>query len=106
MFQAKSGVANAAVPSVILVLKIDRDVDFNLIFYAEALLVNDVSEETGCALRVERGGDDDFVFRISFFGDDGARKIQFAAWPAGFFAEAAHVANDSVDLVRGKRIGE
>jgi len=91
---------------VVLVLKMNGHVDFDLIFFAEALLVNDVAYETGSVLRVERGRDDDFVLGIGFFGGDGAREIQFAARPGGFFAETAHVADDSIDLFRGKRIGK
>src|SRR5581483_10998022 len=38
---AESHVADAAVPDVILVLEVNRHVDFNLIVHAEALLVDD-----------------------------------------------------------------
>jgi len=38
--QAQCGIANAAVPGVIQILKINRDVDLNLISYSEALLMN------------------------------------------------------------------
>jgi len=38
-FQTQRGVANATVPSVVLILEIKRNVHFNLIIFSEALLV-------------------------------------------------------------------
>src|SRR5213594_1402558 len=40
----KHGIANASIPDVVLILKVDRNVDLNLIFHAEALLVNNQIE--------------------------------------------------------------
>src|SRR5882724_7437790 len=40
--EAQRGVANAAIPGVIDILIVDRDIDLNLIFYSEPLLMNDV----------------------------------------------------------------
>src|SRR3982074_3538884 len=62
--QAKCGVANTDIPGVILILKIDRDVNFNLIIHPEALLMNDVGRAPRSACRIHPRGDHNFIFRI------------------------------------------
>lgn len=95
---AESGVSNTAVPGVALVLEVDGDVHFNLIFLSEALLVNDVGFYSGSALSVGSARDYDLIFRISLFGDDSARQVQLTARPPGFSAEASHIPDDRIDL--------
>ena len=87
---------------MILVLQVKRNVDFNLILHAESLFVNDMTDHSGSALRIECRRDDDFIFGIGFFCDKSPGKIQFAARPARLTAESAHVANHAIDLSGGE----
>jgi len=73
--QAQSGVANASVPGVILVLEIQRNVHFDLILLSEALLVNDVTHDARRALCVEDTGNHHLIFRICFFGGERSGEI-------------------------------
>jgi hypothetical protein len=104
--QAESDVTNTAVPAVILISEVEGHIDFNLIFHAEALLVNDVGFEAGSALRIGGGGENDFVFRISLLGDERARQIEFSARPVRVIAEGPKIVNNFVDLRRGKGFGK
>src|ERR1700719_616253 len=90
------GVTNAAVPGVVLVLKCQGDVDFNLIVLSEALLMNHVAHHAGSALRVDGVGEHSFVLGISLLGHQGSWQVQLAPRPVLLAAEATQILNDFV----------
>ena len=58
----RSGVADAAVPDAVLVLKFDGNVDLDLVVHSEALLVNNVRFIARRAVCIHRRREHNFVF--------------------------------------------
>src|SRR6185312_14706010 len=104
--QPDGGIANAAVPSVVLVLKREWDRHLDLVFYSEALLVDCLVRHPWSALRVKRCRIGDLILRIGLLGNQRARKVQFGTRPVGIRAETSQVSNDFVDLIVPKRLAE
>src|SRR5712671_2948736 len=104
--EAQRGVANTAIPGVIDILIVDRDVDLDLIFYSEALLMNDVRRTARRARRIQPRGNHHFIFGIRLFRYQRSRQVQFATWPVWVPAQSTQVRNHVIDLLRRQRIAE
>ena len=100
---AEGHVAGAVLPLMILILVVQREIDFKLVLHSEALFVNVVGDEAGRATGVRCGGDDELVFGIGLFGDQSARQIEFAPRLVWIWAEFAQVGDDVVDRPRRKQ---
>jgi hypothetical protein len=97
------GVPNASIPRVVLILEIDWNIDFNLIVFPEALLVNDMTRSPRRALRIEARRQHNFVFGIRFFRNQRPRQIQFPTRPARILAEAPQIGHQVINLLRRTR---
>src|SRR5882757_340463 len=86
--EAQRSVANSAIPGVIDILIVDRDVDLDLIFYSEALFMNDVSRTARRARRIQPRGNHHFVFGIRLLCNQRSRQVQFATRPVRVPAQA------------------
>ena len=104
--QPQARVAEAAVPDMVLILKIDGYRYLNLVFHAEALLVHDLVRDAGRSMRIHGRRDHRFVFRIGFFRGNRARQIQFAARPDSLSAELPQISNHLVHLFRSEGVSE
>src|SRR5437773_10228250 len=96
----KHGIANASIPDVVLILKVDRNVDLNLIFHAEALLVNNVIRYARRSPRIDCARNYNFVLRICFLGHEGPRQIHLPTRPMLIATETSHVLDHLTDLLK------
>ena len=89
---------------MILVLKLQRNVDLDLIFYSEALLVNDVHAHARSSPGIDCAGDYNLVFGKSLFCNQRAWQIQLASRPVLVGAQGAQIGDDVVDLLRTQQL--
>src|SRR5712671_5366719 len=104
--EAQRGVADTAIPGVIDILIVDRNIDLDLIFYSEPLLMNDVSRTARRARSIQPRGNHHFVFGIRLFRNQRSRQVQFATRPVRIPAQSTQVRNHVIDLLRRQRIAE
>ena len=89
---------------MILVLKLQRNVDLDLIFYSEALLVNDVHAHARSSPGIDCAGDYNLVFGKSLFCNQRAWQIQLSSGPVLVGAQGAQIGDDVVDLLRRQQL--
>src|SRR5579872_2061394 len=97
---AQGRIANAAVPDMVLILKLDRYIHLDLVVHSKPLFVDDVSFVSRRAIRIDRSRNNLLVFGISLLSHQRARKIEFSARPAFLAAKRAQVCNEIVHVLR------
>ena len=89
-----------------LTIHYNRDVNLELIAGAEALFIDDIACGAWRSSCVDRGLDDDLVFRERFFGRERERKVELPARPGFVGAQAAKIGDHFVHLLRREGVDE
>ena len=104
LLQPEGDVADVVVPVVILVPELHGTSTSSWPLLPKVCSWMTCVSKPGAPLALAAVEMTELVFGEGFFGDDGARQVEFAARPVGSGAEGAQVGDDVVDLVVDEQI--